>query len=216
MKFDQLRRNKWNNWIIVHLRYLVGLAFFPSGMTKLIGHRFTSISTDNPIGYFFEALYQSGFYWNFLGLAQITAGILLMTQRFALLGTLMFFVIITNIWIITLSLSFTGTWVITSLMMIAVIILLIWDHPKLIPLVSNKKDLIIKHFPPVDKIWIIAGISYTICFTFLSLFNPMMEKTSGLLTAILLGLIFLTFIVSNYIYFKNRNKNPSNPTLKQL
>ena len=57
MKFEQLRRNKWNNWTIVHLRYLVGLAFFPSGMTKLIGHRFTSISTDNPIGYFFEALY---------------------------------------------------------------------------------------------------------------------------------------------------------------
>ncbi|MBF8457113.1 hypothetical protein IV494_07945 [Kaistella sp. G5-32] len=116
------------------------------------------------------------------------------------------FAIITNIWIITLSLYFKGTWVITSLMMIAVIILLIWDHQKLIPLVSNQKDLVIKDFPPVDKIWIIAGISYTICFTFLSLFNPMMEETSGLLTAILLGLIFLTFMVSNYIYFKNRKK----------
>lgn len=91
--------------------------------------------------------------------------------------------------------------------MIAIITLLIWDHQKLIPLVSNRKYLVIKHFPPVDKIWIIAGISYTICFTFLSLFNPMMEETSGLLTAILLGLIFLTFIVSNYIYFKNRKKN---------
>lgn len=207
MKFEQLRRNTWNHWIIVHLRYLVGLAFFPSGMTKLIGHRFTSISADNPIGYFFEALYQSGFYWNFLGLAQITAGILLMTQRFALLGTLMFFAIITNIWIITLSLSFKGTWVITSLMMIAVIILMIWDHQKLIALVSNKKDLVIKNFENVDKIWIFAGISYTIFFIVFSLFNPMMEETSAWLTGILLGLIFLTFIVSNYIYFRNRKKN---------
>ncbi|WP_128124743.1 hypothetical protein [Chryseobacterium carnipullorum] len=57
-----------------------------------------------------------------------------MTQRLALLGTLMFLAILSNIWIITISLSFTGTWVITSLMMIAVIILLIWDHHKLIPI----------------------------------------------------------------------------------
>lgn len=97
MKFRQLRRNKLNNWIIIHLRYLVGLAFLPSGMTKLIGRRFTNISTESPIGYFFEALYQSGFYWNFLGLAQITAGVLLLTQRFALLGTLLFAAILTNV-----------------------------------------------------------------------------------------------------------------------
>lgn len=207
MKFQQLRRNRLNNWIIIHLRYLVGLAFFPSGMTKLIGHRFTNISTDSPIGYFFEALYQSGFYWNFLGLAQIIAGILVVTQRFALLGTLMFFAIITNIWIITLSLSFKGTWVITSLMMVAVTILMIWDSHKLIPIISNKKNQIIEDFPPVDKIWIIAGIIYSVCFIFLSLFNPMMKETSKLVTRILIGLILLTFFGSNYINYKNRSKN---------
>lgn len=213
MKFEQLRKNKWNNWIIVHLRYLVGLAFFPSGMTKLMGHRFTTISTDNSIGYFFEALYQSGFYWNFLGLTQIIAGILLMTQRFALLGTLMFFAIITNIWVITLSLSFKGTWLITTLMMIAVIILLIWDRHKLLPIITNKKDQIIQNSPAVDKIWITAGISYTICFIVLSVFNPMMGKTSGWLIAVLLILILLTFILSNYRYFKKQRKNTLNRNL---
>lgn len=206
MKFHLLRRNKTNIWIIIHLRYLVALAFFPSGMTKLMGHRFTTFSTDNPIGYFFEALYQSGFYWNFLGLTQVVAGILLMTQRFALLGTLMFFAIITNIWVITLSLSFKGTSVITSLMMIAVIILLVWDQHKLTPVISHKKNQIIESFPEVDKIWIFTGIIYALCFTLLSIFNPMMGETSGLQTAILLGLIVLTFIGSNYIYFKNQKK----------
>jgi len=206
MKFRQLRRNKLNNWIIIHLRYLVGLAFFPSGMTKLIGHRFTNISTESPIGYFFEALYQSGFYWNFLGLAQITAGVLLLTQRFALLGTLLFAAILTNVWLITLSLSFKGTWIITSLMMIAVIFLLIWDHQKLLPIVSRKKNITIESFPEPDKIWVTAGIIYSVLFLILSVLNPLMGETSRVVTLILLGLIVLTFIGSNFISFKSNRK----------
>ena len=204
MKFDNLRNNRTNLWIIIHLRYLVGLAFFPSGITKLIGHRFTQISTDTPIGYFFEALYQSGFYWNFLGLAQLTAGILLMTQRFALLGTLTFFAIMTNVWLITLSLSFKGTWVITSLMMIAIIILLIWDYKKLLPLVSSRKIQTIESVPEADKIWIFAGIIYSFSFILLSLINPFKEETSKILVWILIAIILLTFFVSNFIYVQNR------------
>ena len=204
MNFDQMRTNQTNLWIIVHLRYLLGLAFFPSGMTKLLGHRFTQISTDSPIGYFFEALYQSGFYWNFLGLAQLAAGILLMTQRFALLGALDFFAILTNVWLITISLSFKGTWIITSLMMIAVLILLIWDYKKLLPLVSSKKIQTIESFPEADKIWIISGIVYSFSFIILSLINPFQDGTSKILVGILVAIILLNFVTSNYIYFKNR------------
>lgn len=204
MKFDNLRNNRTNLWIIVHLRYLVGLAFFPSGMTKLIGHRFTQISTDSPIGYFFEALYQSGFYWNFLGFAQIAAGILLMTQRFALLGTLAFLAILTNVWLITISLSFKGTWIITSLMMIAVLILLIWDYKKLLPLVSSKKIQTVESFPEADKIWIISGIIYSCSFIILSLINPLQDGTSKILVGILVAIILLTFVLGNYFYFRNR------------
>lgn len=68
MTFEKLRTNRINQWIIIHLRYLVGFAFFPSGLVKLMGERFTRISIEEPIGAFFEALYQSGIYWNFLGL----------------------------------------------------------------------------------------------------------------------------------------------------
>jgi len=108
MKFNSLRVNPFNHWIIIHLRYLIGFAFLPSGLVKLLGERFTRISIDHSIGYFFEALYQSEFYWNFLGLIQVVAGTLLMTQRFATLGVLMFLAILSNIWIITISLSFKG------------------------------------------------------------------------------------------------------------
>lgn len=205
MKFANLRTNRINQWIIIHLRYLVGFAFFPSGLTKLIGNRFTRISTENPIGYFFEALYQSGFYWNFLGWAQVTAGILLLTQRYATLGALVFFAILTNIWVITLSLSFSGTWMITSLMMLAVSILLIWDGHKLLPIFNYNKSSIVKEYPDPCRIWIIAGMIYAFSFIVLYMLDPVHGAVyEKWLTKAFAAIILLTFATSNYKAYKNR------------
>ncbi|MDR6527614.1 putative membrane protein YphA (DoxX/SURF4 family) [Chryseobacterium rhizosphaerae] len=205
MKFANLRTNRINQWIIIHLRYLVGFAFFPSGLTKLIGNRFTRISTENPIGYFFEALYQSGFYWNFLGWAQVTAGILLLTQRYATLGALVFFAILTNIWVITLSLSFSGTWMITSLMMLAVSILLIWDGHKLLPIFNYNKSSIVKEYPDPGRIWIIAGMIYAFSFIVLYMLDPVHGAVyEKWLTKAFTAIILLSFATSNYKAYKNR------------
>lgn len=67
-------------------RILLALAFIPTGMVKLLGQRFTLMSPDTPIGGFFEAMYQTGFYWNLLGLAQVMAGVLLLVPWTATLG----------------------------------------------------------------------------------------------------------------------------------
>lgn len=204
MKFDSLRTSRFNHWIIIHLRYLVGFAFFPSGLVKLMGERFTRISTDEPIGYFFEALYQSGFYWNFLGLAQITAGILLMTQRYATLGALMFLAILTNIWIITISLSFKGTWVITTLMMVAVLVLVIWDQHKLRPIFNYNKASTVKEYPDPGYNWIIAGVVYAISCIALYMLDPVKgEPYEKWLFKALVLLILTTFSISNYKAYKN-------------
>ena len=56
-------------------RILLFLAFLPSGLKKVLGERFTLLGVDTPVGFFFEALYQTGFYWNFLGLMQLIAGL---------------------------------------------------------------------------------------------------------------------------------------------
>ena len=69
----------------------------------------------------------SGLYWNFIGWSQVIAGGLLMTQRFAKLGALIFFGIILNIFVITVSYGFQGTPVVTGLMLLATIYLLLWD-----------------------------------------------------------------------------------------
>ena len=205
MKFEKLRTGRLNQWIIIHLRYLVGFAFCPSGLVKLMGNRFTILSTDDPIGYFFEALYQSGFYWNFLGLAQISAGILLMTQRYATLGALMFLTILTNIWIITISLSFKGTWIITSLMMVAVLILLIWDKHKLLPVFNYNKASMVKEYPDPEPVWIIAGMIYAVSCIVLYMLDPVKGSIYEKWLSIILGAgIVLTFVFSNYKAYKNR------------
>lgn len=191
--------------MMIHLRYLVGFAFFPSGLTKLMGNRFTVISTDTPIGYFFEAMYQTGFYWNFLGLSQVVAGVLLMTQRFALLGALMFLAILTNIWIITISLSFTGTWIITSLMMIAVIVLLIWDHHKLIPILGHNQTITVKSYPDPGRSWINAGLIYTVCLLFLSFPGPVSSGLALWISRGFMMIIVLTFVFTHYKVYKSRN-----------
>jgi len=149
------------NLLVWLTRYLLAFAFIPSGMKKVLGQRFTSIGTDNPIGYFFEALFRSGMYWNFLGWGQLIAAVLMMTQLFATLGNLIFFFIITNIFFITVSMHFTGTWFIALLMLFASTCLLLWDVNRLQYIISKKGFLEISNeviLPEASKIWQISGI----------------------------------------------------------
>ena len=67
------RRNRWLGRLAILTRLLLAFGFLPSGWTKLAGHRFTSLPLENPVGFFFEGLYRTGWYWNFLGAAQLLA-----------------------------------------------------------------------------------------------------------------------------------------------
>lgn len=154
--YSKLRNNRTLNLMIIGIRFLVGFAFIPSGLTKLLGERFTNIGTDNPIGYYFEAMYRTGFYWEFLGFCQLLTALLLFTQRFATLGALMFFGIILNICILTISMHFTGTWVITSLMLFAALVLVAWDWNKLKPILGIKISETHDYREP-STIWQITG-----------------------------------------------------------
>ena len=119
---------------IIYTRYLVGGAFVFASLIKIKGHRFTQMEgtvAGHTPGYFFEMMYQSGMYWQFLGWAQLLAGLLLLTQRFALLGALAYVSIMANIFVITISYDFGGTPVITGLMLLAGLLLLAWDWNRL-------------------------------------------------------------------------------------
>ena len=112
-------------------RVLLALAFIPTGMVKLLGQRFTLLPTTDPVGAFFEAMYQTGFYWNFLGLGQVAAGVLLLIPATTTVGAVCFFPVVLNITVVTWSIGFKGTTYITSLMLLAAIFLLCWDWDRL-------------------------------------------------------------------------------------
>lgn len=212
---QKIRSNRHANTFIILTRYLLGFAFIPSGLVKLMGERFTQISTETQIGYFFEGLYQSGMYWNFIGFSQLFAGFLLMTQRFATLGAIIFFFIISNIWIITVTMHFTGTWIITSLMLLAVLMLLVWDSHKLkfifyrdnTPIKSQEQP----NLPTYNKLWVVTGL--LLFFTSLlgfSLMNTFHSTVFALAFFSVLLLIGLSAILINeYAYQKNKKSEAS-------
>lgn len=111
-------------------RVLLAVGFIPTGMVKLLGRRFTSMSPESDLGAFFETLYRSGPYWRFLGLAQVSAGLLVLSRRTATLGALAFFAIMLNVFFVTVSYDFRGTPVVTGLMLLATVYLLVWDYDR--------------------------------------------------------------------------------------
>lgn len=111
-------------------RILLSLAFIPSGFKKVLGLKFTSLGLDSPVGFFFEALYRAGIYWNFLGFVQVLAAILLLIPRTSFFGAILYFPIVINILFIVVGMNFTGTPIVVSFMLLANIYLLIWDYPK--------------------------------------------------------------------------------------
>ena len=112
-------------------RILLCIGFLPPGIKKIARLPFTALGLEAPVGYFFDALYNSGFYYQFIGWAQLMAAILLVIPRTATVGALIYFPIITNIFVLTVSARFAGTPFVTATMVLANAYLLLWDYQKL-------------------------------------------------------------------------------------
>jgi hypothetical protein len=165
---EWLKRFRVVQLFTIYLRYLIGSAFVYASVPKILGERFTQIPTSNPVGFYFEAMYQTGFYWNFLGWGQMVAAVLMMTQRFAALGATLFYPIIINVWLVTWSVGFKGTPVITFLMFLGTTYLLVWEYRRLVPMLQHESRL---QMPSSDfddsfmrkPVWIWLGVFLIAC-----------------------------------------------------
>ena len=108
------------------LKITMGLTFVASGLRKMPGVRFTELPIENPVGLFFEGMYVTGFYWNFVGYYQIAAGILLMLNWYKALSPILIFPVTFNIFLVSVSLNMTGTPFITTCMLLANLYLIVW------------------------------------------------------------------------------------------
>ena len=181
LMMNKLKHNIWANIFIIYTRYLIGGAFVFASLIKLKGHRFTSQSgASEPINtasHYFETMYQSGIYWQFIGLGQLLAGGLLMTQRYAKLGALVNLPIITNIFVVTISYEFSGTPIITGLMLLANIVLIYWDWNTLRILVNLPQ--IPQNAQSIEnyKIWEITGL---VLFAFTFIYRVVIDQYDAL------------------------------------
>jgi len=128
---SRVKQDKFLRIFTTFTRVMLAIGFLPSGWKKVAYERFTILGIDDPVGFFFEALYRAGFYYRFIGIAQVTAAILLLIPRTALLGALVYFPIILNIFVITVAMNFRGTPFITGAMLLANVYLLCWDYDRL-------------------------------------------------------------------------------------
>src|SRR5262249_11240086 len=136
---DEWKSNQWLRYFAVFCRVALALGFIPSGIMKVTGERFTALPSNHPLGHYFDALHLTGFYYTFIGVSQLTAALLLLIPRTALLGAILYFPIIFNICVLTYATRFEGTRIAT-LMLLANLYLLWWDYARwksILPLVAS-------------------------------------------------------------------------------
>lgn len=177
---QKLEQKKWATIFVIYLRYLIGGAMVFSSIAKIKGNRFTTqdgiLASIKSNLHFFETLYQSGIYWKFIGWSQLLAGMLVMTQLYAVLGAVIMFPITINIFVITISYYFAGTPAIAGLMLLANSFLILWSYERFTPLLTTNKSKRIFHLENIGKVesdtrWIYLGcllflftVLYVVCF----------------------------------------------------
>jgi uncharacterized membrane protein YphA (DoxX/SURF4 family) len=134
--YYEAKQNKWYGYFAVFCRLALAIAWTISGLIKIKGERFAAgLSHNHPLGQYFDALLNTGYYYTFIGVGQVIVAILLLIPRTALLGAIGSFPIILNICVLAYAVRFEGTRAATF-MLLANLFLLCWDYDRLKPTLS--------------------------------------------------------------------------------
>ena len=176
-----VRSNRWMRYFTTFTRLALAAGFLPAGYVKIIGERFTDLHNNQPMGHYLEALHHTGYYYTFVGYAQIFAALLLLIPRTVVLGTLIYLPIILNICILSFAVRFEGSLLTAPLMVIACIYLLCWHYDRIKYLFPGYQPVSAKletsnKFP----VWFFAGVLGTflaVGFAVTHLYNLMPRNT---------------------------------------
>ena len=112
---------------VIVLRILIGFAFIPAGLKKILGQPFTDPANTGVFHEFLHAFHDTGLFYRFVGAMQLFAAILLMTQYHATLGALIITPIVITIFVFCWSTMVVPTASVVTLMLMGVTLLLLWD-----------------------------------------------------------------------------------------
>jgi uncharacterized membrane protein YphA (DoxX/SURF4 family) len=172
----QAKRNVWLKRFSIFCRVGLAWGFFGAGITKIMGQRFTSLSDNHPMGHYLTALHLTGFYYPFIGYVQVLAALLLLIPRTATLGAVLYFPVILNICILSISVRFEGSLISSTLMVLANLYVLCWNYDKLklifpfnrpAPIPANEMT---RKFPTRFFIGVVATVALVI-FTLTHIFS---------------------------------------------
>jgi len=193
--------NRWLQLFTVFTRCLLAVGFIQPSITKILHRPFTVLPDSNPVGHYFNALYNTGFYYEFIGWSQITAAVLLLFPRTAHIGALLFLPIIANIAVLTTSVGFVGTWLVTIIMTLAALWLTAWEYDRLKPIIffdrAERAKPLRMQFLVVPLFFAMGGVVMAFLWWMIGLGNfRNYVQIGGLLT--LLGLVFGLVVAVHY------------------
>jgi hypothetical protein len=191
---ESLKNHRWMNLFVIHLRYAAGYVLIASGLTRIIGVCTVWSSTSTP-SFFYSSIINSS-----LGWLQIAVALLLMTQRYASWGTVVFLAIALNGWISLLP-DFNGTWMLATMMLMSAVFLTVWDFENI------KRTFSIQarectYQPP--RVWMFFGIFLFVISVVTNLF--MHYSSSGFACAVyMLSALILVMLVQFAVFIKDQH-----------
>ncbi len=214
-KLDKVHRSVISNVYLqlftAFTRILLGIGFIYPSLPKIMNRPFTMLPTSDPVGHYFDALYQTGFYYQFIGWSQLSGAILLLIPRTSHIGALMFFPIILNIAVLTNSVGFKGTWLVTILMLLACIYLVCWDYDRWKPILFGgerfapatlKNELVL-----IPVLFAIGGASFFAILAWFNVGNIYFEHFRLLSMLTILGLVFGFAVALHHKYMRLSNSD---------
>ena len=181
---DSLRKRRWSHLLIANLRILLGFAFVPAGLKKVLYQPFTDPQNTGPFHDFLHAFYATGAFYSFVGGVQLLIAVLLMTQTFATLGVLIALPVITCITVFCWSTGVIPTATVATLMLSGTLILALWDIDRWITvlrprsLASTPNEMA---SPPIDPaLWRACGFGILIFYGLACLVYGGVYRPTGL------------------------------------
>ena len=126
----QARQKRWANLLVVTLRIGLAFAFVPAGLKKVIYQPFTDPQNTGLFHEFLHAFYATGAFYSFVGVLQLLAALLLLSQRFALVGALILLPIVSTILVFCWSTAVYPTATVVTFLFAATAGLVLWDLQK--------------------------------------------------------------------------------------
>jgi uncharacterized membrane protein YphA (DoxX/SURF4 family) len=153
-----MRRKRWLNVAVVNLRILIGFAFVPAGLKKVLDQPFTDPDNTGVFHEFLHAFYATGVFYQFFGAVQLTMAVLLMTQTFATLGALMALPVTATITVFCWSTGVVPTATVATLMLLGTVALVVWDADRWRDIVAAPRAREPELELPIDLgVWRLCG-----------------------------------------------------------